>query len=87
LGRKYGRLEYGRYTYDLDVAFWDPVLNPLDPWVPESAPSLVELWASTAPISVEWTPEPQLDDIWDEVVVPVEIWIPVTHPKFGMNNG
>jgi hypothetical protein len=87
-GRKYGRLKYGRYTYDL----WDQLWIP----VPPEAPGDIWIPLPGFPPEDSWTPvsaSPIVPDIWNPVsepiaawasaiAAPTEIWIPVTTPRF-----
>jgi hypothetical protein len=86
-GRKYGRLKYGRYTYDL----W-PAWHPIPPdgigdiWVPMPGFPPGESWTPVSadpPISDIWNPVSEPVVAWNSVTTaPTEIWIPVTAPRF-----
>jgi len=59
MGRKFGLLAYGRYSYDLFPSTWYPIPQPpiSDIWVPETAPLPVDVWASSSLTPVEiWVP-------------------------------
>jgi hypothetical protein len=59
LGRKYGLLGYGRYSYDLFPAVWTPIPQgpPSEIWIAATTPATVDIWASSALTPVEiWNP-------------------------------
>lgn len=92
MGRKYGRLKYGAYTYDKGGTSWIPI--PVTPggieiWnpLPTIWPPPPDRWAvSFSPptseiwnsLPVIWPPPP---DRWGSATTPqAEIWVPINPP-------
>jgi hypothetical protein len=85
-GRKYGRLAYGKYSYDLWPS-WKPIppQPPVDVWVP--TPGLPpDGWGSVTPpfncgAADIWNPTAPVANNWAGATVTLpETWIPVTKP-------
>jgi hypothetical protein len=85
-GRKYGRLKYGKYSYDLWPA-WYPIPPdgfPGDIWVPIPDLPVPPVWASeeSSPSEV-WVGVGMAVSNWGASTFnQTEIWIPVTVPRF-----
>lgn len=95
MGRKYGRLAYGRYSYDLWPA-WYPIPPPVIPgdiWVPTPdttpVPPPPDMWVGAGPPASEfWVPTSAAPNPWGSSTMDLtEIWKPVTKPTFGLGNG
>jgi hypothetical protein len=99
MGRKYGLLAYGKYSYDLWPA-WYPIppypepAPPGDIWVPipatPSFPPALDIWGSAiSPQAEIWVPTAPVVGAWGSVVSPQsEMWVPaILPPSFGVGNG